>query len=40
MYYSSHHNAALRHAARERDIARLHTDDGLVGRLVRSLRRR
>jgi hypothetical protein len=35
----THHNMQLRHAARERDIARLHRRDGLVDRVLRSLGR-
>ena len=38
MHYS-HRNTQLRYEARLADIARLHADDGLVGRIVRSLRR-
>jgi hypothetical protein len=35
----SHHHVHLRHAARERDIARLHRRSGLLDRLLRSLGR-
>lgn len=38
MHYS-HQNTQLRYEARLADISRLHAEDGLVGRLVRSLRR-
>ena len=38
MHYS-HRNTQLRYEARVDDLRRLHADDGLVGRLVRSLRR-
>jgi hypothetical protein len=39
MHYS-HQNTSLRYNARLNDIARLHSTDGLLPRLVRSLRRR
>ncbi|MEY4227211.1 MAG: hypothetical protein RL190_1968 [Actinomycetota bacterium] len=35
----THHNIHLRHAARERDIARLHRQSGLLDRLLRSIGR-
>jgi hypothetical protein len=38
MHYS-HRNTQLRYQARVDDISRLHAEDGLIGRLVRSLRR-
>ncbi len=36
---STHHNMHLRYAARERDIARLHRQSGLLDRLLRSIGR-
>lgn len=39
MHYS-HQNAQLRYAARVNDIQRMHSDGGLIPRLVRSFRKR
>ena len=39
MHYS-HRNTQLRYNARIEDIRRMHSDNGVIGRLVRSLRRR
>ena len=38
MHYS-HHNTQLRYKARERDLLRLRSHDGILGRLVRSFKR-
>lgn len=39
MHYS-HHNTQLRYNARINDIRRMHSEDGLIPRLIRSLRKR
>ena len=39
MHYS-HHNTQLRYEARERDLIRMRNANGLLERLVRSLKRR
>jgi hypothetical protein len=39
MYYS-HHNTQLRYKAKEQDLIRLRKSNGLVGYVMRSIKRR